>query len=170
MTESCPECHREPAAIVEVATVGTDDYDVQGGYVCLDRADDNSSWRLFVHRTSPGIATGYQWDASHYDDVAFRVDCGGGCVSWYRKLKTSGSARWHKVVTHHDGSVRAHWLTDREHVFTDVFRSVALRAVPVPDSPFRDQKLYDELQERGDREQLLIEQHLERIREEADST
>lgn len=165
----CPTCGREAAAVVDVQSIGTETFETHAGQIHIDREGGyGDGWRLYCHRTTFGTPTGYQWDASHYDDVAVRLDLGGGVVSWYRRLHSSGRRRWHKVVPHLDGSTRDHWLTERQHVFADWVRSAVAKAVPVEDSPFSDQALYDELQERSETERAIIDQHLARKREEAD--
>lgn len=109
----------------------------------------------------------WEYDASHYSEIAVRLDLGGGATSWYRKLHSSGRRRWHKIVIHPDGSPEEHWLTERDHLMTDWLQSVDARAVPVDDSPFADQELYDELAERSSQKRAIIDQHRQRLREQA---
>lgn len=114
---------------------------------------------------SPQYHGKWEWDAEHYDEIAVRIDQGGGVITWYRKLSSSGRNRWHKLVPHPDGSPRDHWLTERDSVFADWMRSVSATAVPVGESPFADQELYDELADRNGQTRAIINQHLNRMRE-----
>lgn len=109
----------------------------------------------------------WDWNASHYDEIAVRLNLGGGAISWYRKLHSSGRRRWHKIVVHPDGSPREHWLTESDHLFIDWQQAVDARAVPVDDSPFADQDLYDELAERSAQTRAILEWHRNHVREQA---
>jgi len=108
----------------------------------------------------------WEWDAEHYDEIAVRIDQGGGCIMWFRKLKSAGRTRWHKIVPHPDGSPRDHWLCERDELFSAWMRSVSSKAVPVGESPFADQELYDELAERSNQTRAIINDHLNRTGEE----
>jgi len=154
-------------AVVDVPVIGTGGVDERFGAVHPVR--DGDTWMLYCHRTEGYESIGgYEWDASHYADIAVYLHQGGGVESWYRRLHTSGRRRWHKLVPHPDGSVRDHWLVERDHVFTDWFRAASAKAVPVSESPFADQALYDELRERDDQTRTAIELHLDKIRAEAE--
>jgi hypothetical protein len=113
------------------------------------------------------MCKGWNWDASHYDDIAVRLNLGGGAIHWYRKLHSSGRKRWHKIVVHPDGSPEEHWLTERDHLFVEWMRSVDAKAIPVGEGSFADQELYDELAERSEQNRAIIKQHRDRLREEA---
>lgn len=118
---------------------------------------------------SPTYHGQWDWDAEHYDEMVVRINQGGGAITWYRKLKSSGRSRWHKLVPHPDGSPRDHWLTERDSVFMDWMQSTSAHVVPLGESPFADQQLYDELAERNGRTRAIINQHRHRMLEDAGS-
>ena len=107
----------------------------------------------------------WEWDAEHYDEIAVRIHQGGGCTMWFRKLHSSGPTSWHKIVPHPDGSPRDHWLCDDQEFFAAYIRAVEATAVPVGESPFADQELYDELRKRSSRNQAILQMHMGRMRD-----
>jgi hypothetical protein len=107
----------------------------------------------------------WEWDAEHYDEIAVRIYQGGGCTVWFRKLHSSGPTGWHKLVPHPDGSPRDHWLCDDQEFFAAYVRAAEATAVPVGESPFADQELYDELRERSSQNKAILELHMNRMRE-----
>jgi len=117
---------------------------------------------------SPEYHGKWEWNADHYDEIAVRVDQGGGCISWFRKLHTSGPTRWHKIVPHPDGSPRDHWLCQDDEFFAAYIRAVDAKAVPVGESPFADQELYDELAKKNGQTRAIIQTHMNRLGEGVD--
>jgi len=116
---------------------------------------------------SPEYHGKWEWNAEHYDEIAVRIDQGGGCLMWFRKLHSSGPTGWHKLVPHPDGSPRDHWLCEDSEFFAAYNRAVGAKAVPVGESPFADQEPYDELAERSSQTRAIINTHLSRLGEEA---
>ena len=90
----------------------------------------------------------WEWDAEHYDETALRTYQDDGSTKWFRKLNSSGPTSWHKIVPHPDGLVLYHWLCDFQEFFAAYTRAVEASAVPVGESPFADQELYDDLRDR----------------------
>lgn len=107
----------------------------------------------------------WEWNAEHYDEIAVRIYQGGGITTWFRKLHSSGPTRWHKLVPHPDGSPREHWLCDDQGFFAAYVRSAEATAVPVGESPFSDQELYDELRERSSQNRAILQLHMDRMRD-----
>jgi len=107
----------------------------------------------------------WEWDAEHYDEIAVRISQGGGIIMWFRKLHSSGPTSWHKIVPHPDGSPRNHWLCDDQEFFAAYVRAVDATAVPVGDSPFADQDLYDELRARSKQNRVILGRHMDRVRD-----
>lgn len=112
---------------------------------------------------SPQYHGKWEWDAEHYDEIAVRIYQGGGCTMWFRKLHSSGPTSWHKLVPHPDGSPRNHWLCDDQEFFAAYIRATEATAVPVGESPFADQELYDELRQRQGQSRAILELHRDRM-------
>lgn len=107
----------------------------------------------------------WEWDAEHCDEIAVRINQGGGMTMWFRKLNSTGPTGWHKLVPHADGSPRDHWLCDDQEFFAAYIRALEATAVPVGESPFADQELYDELRERNSQNHAILELHMNRMRD-----
>lgn len=107
----------------------------------------------------------WEWDAEHYDEIAVRIYQGGGCTMWFRRLNATGPTNWHKIVPHPDGSPRNHWLCENDEFFAAYIRAIEATAVPVGESPFADQDLYDELRERSSQNRAILELHMNRMRD-----
>lgn len=107
----------------------------------------------------------WQWDATRFSEIVVRIWQGGGSTMWFRKLNSTGPTQWHKIVPHPDGSPRDHWLCDNQEFFAAYIRAIEAAAVPVGESPFADQELYDEIRERSSQNQAILQLHMDRMRD-----
>jgi hypothetical protein len=56
-------------------------------------------------------------------------------------------------------------LCDNQEFFAAYIRAIEATAVPVGESPFADQELYDEIRERSSQNQAILRLHMDRMRD-----